>query len=96
MRRSKTSNISEIISALLKEQGLEGKLEETRLISSWEEVLGRSVSKATKNLYIKDKVLFVQLNSSIVRSELMLIRDEIVKRLNERAGKAVIDRIVLK
>ena len=31
MRRSKTVNISEINLALLKEQGLEGKLEENRL-----------------------------------------------------------------
>ncbi|HYW96544.1 MAG TPA: DUF721 domain-containing protein [Bacteroidales bacterium] len=96
MRRSKTVNISEIISALLKEQGLEGKLEENRLINSWEELLGRAVARTTKNLYIKDRTLFVHLNSSIVRNELMMIRDEMVRRLNEKAGKEVIDKIVLK
>ncbi len=96
MRRSKTVNISEIISALLKEQGLEGKLAENRLINSWEDVLGRSVARVTTNLYIKDRTLFVSLKSSIVRSELLMIRDEILKRLNERAGSEVIDKIVLR
>ena len=96
MRRSRTMNISEIIASLLKEQGLEGRLEETRLIKSWEEVLGRSVARATKNIYIKDRVLYVQLSSAIVRSELMMLRNELVRKLNEHAGKEVIDRIVIR
>ncbi len=96
MRRSKTANISEIISALLKEQGLEGKLEENRLINSWEDLLGRSVAKVTRNIYIRERTLFVSLTSSVVRNELMMIRDEIIKRLNERAGRDVIDRIELR
>lgn len=96
MRRSQTLNISEIMEALLKEKGLDGKLAENRLLNSWEELLGRSVAKATKNLYIKDKTLFVSMNSSIVRHELMMIRDELIKRLNEKAGKKVIDSIVIR
>jgi len=96
VRRSKTVNIGEIISALLKEQGLEGKMAEHRLINSWEDLLGRSVAKATTNIYIKDRVLFVRLASSVVRNELMLMRDEIVRRLNERAGSEIIDRIDLR
>ena len=54
------------------------------------------MARVTKNIYIKDRTLFVQLGSSVVRSELMMIRDEIMKRLNERAGKDVIDKIVLR
>ncbi len=96
MRRSKTLNISEIISDLLKEQGLEGKLAENRLINSWEDLLGRSVARITKKLYIKDRTLYVSLGSSIVRNELVMIRDEIVKRLNERAGSEIIDRIEIR
>jgi len=96
MRRSETVNISEIIKAILKEQGLEDKLAENRLINSWEEILGKSVGRYTKNLYIKDQTLFIQLSSSVVRNELMMIREDIVKRLNEKAGKTIIKSIVLR
>ena len=96
MRKSQIQSISEIISALMKNNGHEEKLAEVRIIRSWEEVLGKTVSRYTKNLYIKDRTLFVSMSSSIVRNEIMFMRDELIKRLNENAGKKVIDKIVLK
>jgi len=71
-------------------------LAETRLIQSWEELLGKSVTRLTKGLYVKNRVLFVSLNSSVVRSELTMIKKDLLIRLNEKAGKCVIDDIVLK
>jgi predicted nucleic acid-binding Zn ribbon protein len=96
MRRSQTLNISEIVSFFLKEQGLEDKLIENRLINSWEIVLGKTIAKYTRSMYVKDRVLFVHLTSPVVKNEIMMIRDELVKRLNEKAGKKVIDKIVLR
>jgi predicted nucleic acid-binding Zn ribbon protein len=96
MRRSKTLNISEIIKSLLKEQGLESKLYENRLMNSWEETLGKTIARSTRSMYIKDRVLFVYISSSIVKHEIMMLRDDLVKRLNQKAGKNVIDKIVLR
>jgi len=96
MRRSKTNNISEIISVLLKEQGLEDKLYENRLLNSWETLLGKTIGRATQKLYIRDRILYVNISSSVIKHELMMIRDDIVFRLNEKAGKKIIDKIVLR
>ncbi len=96
MRRSKTLNISVILEELLKKQGLDGKLREHRLLNSWEGLLGKTVAKRTKNLYIKDRTLFVTLSSSVARNELMMIKDELIKKLNEQAGAVLIDNIVLR
>jgi predicted nucleic acid-binding Zn ribbon protein len=96
MRRSQTLNISEIISSLLKDQGLEDKLYENRLMNSWEKVLGKTIARFTRSMYVKDRVLFVQLSSPVVKQEVLMIRDEVVLRLNEKAGKKVIDKIVLR
>jgi predicted nucleic acid-binding Zn ribbon protein len=96
MRKSQTQNISEIISVLLKQNGLDEKLAEIRAIRSWEELLGKTVARYTRNLFIKDKTLYISLNSSIVRNEIMMIRDELIKRLNEKAGKQVIEKIIVK
>ena len=96
MRRSKTLNISVILEELLKQQGLDGKLREHRLLHSWEGLLGKTVARHTKNLYIHNRTLFVTLTSSVARNELMMIKDELIKRLNEQAGAELIDNIVLK
>ena len=58
--------------------------------------MGKVIAKRTKSVYIKDKTLFVFLNSSVLRNELMMMRQEIIDTLNKRVGENVIDDIRLK
>jgi predicted nucleic acid-binding Zn ribbon protein len=96
MRKNQTQTISEVISQLMKEKGFENKLLEVSLIRFWEELLGKTVARYTKHISIKNNTLYVTLTSSIVRNEIMLIRDELIGKLNEKAGKNFIEKIVLK
>lgn len=96
MRRSNVQNISDVVSELLKELHIDHKLKEIRLINSWEEILGKNVARATTNIFIKNRVLFVYLKSSVVRNELMMLKTGIIKALNDKAGEIIVDEIVLK
>jgi flagellar motor protein MotB len=96
MRRSNVQNISDIVSELLKELHIDGKLKEIRLINSWEEILGKSVANATIKIFIKNRTLFVYLKSSVVRNELMMLKTGIIKALNDKAGEVLINEIILK
>jgi predicted nucleic acid-binding Zn ribbon protein len=96
MRRSKTISLAEALKDYVKEMKLEGKLNEVGLISSWEEVVGKAISSRTSKVYIKDQVLYVHLSSSVVRNELLMLRQALKEKLNERAGSEVIKDIVLK
>lgn len=96
MRRSKTISLAEAIQDYIKEMHLEGKLNEVNLLNSWEDTVGKAISMRTSRIYIKDKVLFVHLTSSVVRNELMMLRNALIEKLNEKAGAEVIKDIVLK
>jgi predicted nucleic acid-binding Zn ribbon protein len=96
MRRSKTISLAEALKDYVREMHLENKLSEIGIINSWEEVVGKAISSRTSKLYIKDHVLYVQLNSSVVRNELMMLRQALKDKLNEKAGCLVIKDIVLK
>jgi hypothetical protein len=96
MRRSNTQNISDVVSQLLKELHIDHKLKEIRLINSWEELLGKNVARATTNIFIKNRTLFVFLKSSVVRNELMMLKTGIIKALNDKAGETLVDDIILK
>lgn len=96
MRQNKTQPLSEVIKDYIKALKIDKKLKEVEVIKSWEKVIGRNVAHATTQLYIKDKTLFVSLSSSVVRNELSMLKEEIIKRLNQSAGEDVIDKIVLK
>lgn len=96
MRHSKTITLAEALKDYIKEMHLEGKLNEVSVINSWEETVGKAIASRTTKIYIKDKVLYVYLNSSVVRNELLMLRQALRDKLNERAGAEVIREIVLK
>ncbi len=75
---------------------LEKKLNEITLIEKWEEVTGKIIAKHTTNIFIDKRTLFVEVDSSIVRSELSLMKSEIITRLNSFLNRPLIDKIVLK
>jgi len=54
------------------------------------------VAKHTKDLHIRNKVLFVKIDSPALRNELSYARESIVKSLNEEVKTVVIDDIVFK
>jgi predicted nucleic acid-binding Zn ribbon protein len=96
MRRSKTHNIGDVIRAYLTDAGLDRKLKEVDLIQSWEEIVGAMISNRTKKIEIRDGTMFVYLQSSVVKNELMMLREPLKEALNKKAGEELIREIVLK
>lgn len=96
MRRSRTITIAEAMKDYIREMNLEGKLLEVNLINSWEEMVGKAISSRTSKVYIKDHILYVHLNSSVARNELMMLREALREKLNEKSGKELIREIVLR
>lgn len=96
MRRSRTISIAEAMKDYIREMNLEGKLLEVNLINSWEAMVGKAISSRTSKVYIKDHVLYVHLSSSVARNELMMLREALREKLNEKSGKELIREIVLR
>ena len=96
MRRSKTISIAEAVNDYIKEMNLGDKLSEAGVINSWEETVGKAISSRTTKIYIKDHVLYIHLNSSVVRNELLMLREVLRDKLNQKAGTEVIKEIVLR
>jgi len=96
MRRSKTVSIAEALRDYISEMNLGGKLNEVGVISSWEGIVGKAISSRTTKIYFKDHTLYVHLNSSVVRNELLMLREALKEKLNEKAGCEVVKDIVLR
>ena len=96
MKRSNTEKIGDVIRAYLEEMHIDRKLREVSLVNEWEEIVGVMISKRTDKLYIRDGILYIHVRSSVVRNELMMIREGIIKALNDRAGEELIRDIVLR
>jgi hypothetical protein len=96
MRKSNTQPLGDIIREYVKALDIDKKLTEVRMIDSWPDVVGVAIAKKTTKLIVKNRVLFVYLNSSIVRNELLRIRESLPAALNKKAGYLVIDEVVIR
>lgn len=96
MRKSNTQKIGTVLREYLEHMMIDRKLKEVGIVSSWEELMGKAVAHRTKQIYIKDKTLFVHLNSSVLRNELMMMRQSVIDKLNEKAGENIVEKIVLR
>ncbi|MBU0765594.1 MAG: DUF721 domain-containing protein [Bacteroidetes bacterium] len=96
MRRSNTQPLKEVLEEYLKAMNINSRLKEVSLIRSWEEIIGKTVARATTRIYIKEGVFFVHLNSSVIRKELSMIKEGLIERLNQEAGETIIKDIVLR
>lgn len=69
---------------------------EQDIINAWEDLTGELIKKLTQKIYVKDKVLFVEVDSPALKQELNMIRNELKNRLNNKLGKATVKSITIK
>lgn len=93
MFKRNVQQVKDLILQTLREQGLETPLQQKRLVESWPEVVGPVVARYTLNTYIYNQTLFVRLSNPALRSDLSMMRQELVKKLNDVAGTQLITDI---
>jgi predicted nucleic acid-binding Zn ribbon protein len=79
---------------LLKAYHLEDTYPEKLLISSWPELVGKTIADRTSNVYIKDKKLFVKITSGPVKKELQLNKSKVIALIESQIGKGIVEDVV--
>ena len=92
-RTSNETPLGQVIDKLMKAYRLDGKLKELDVLEAWPEMMGIAVANRTKELFIKNKVLHIHLDSSVMRDELAHGQQIIIQRVNEKAGFEMITDI---
>jgi predicted nucleic acid-binding Zn ribbon protein len=96
MRKSQTQKISDVVREYLHELQIDRKLKEVNLVSHWELTMGKTVAVRTDKIYIKNRILYIHVTSSVLKTELLMMRQQIVDKLNENAGEKLIDELVIR
>ncbi len=83
-------SMKDAVKTYLKAQGLEDEYKEKVVLGKWEELVGKPIALRTESLKITNKVLYIKLNSSVMRNELSHRKTEIIKIINTEAGHQLI------
>ena len=95
MFKRQAHSIDELLSRVIRDNGLETPLLQRRLIDAWETVTGNVVTRYTGEKYIRNQTLFVHISNPALRADLSMMRSQLVRRLNEAVGSMVISDVRL-
>ncbi|UKJ08351.1 DUF721 domain-containing protein [Solitalea lacus] len=93
-KKSNEQSLKEAIELLLNTYKLKDKYNEVNIVQSWSDIMGPMVANRTSELFIRNRKLFVRLDSAALRHELTRAKDKIVEVVNDRTGSKLIDDVV--
>ncbi len=90
------NSLSTIMRKILKNPKLSKRLNNIKIIEIWNELIGNNLEKYVLDSKVYKGKLFIKLKSSTLRNEFTYKKSELLKQINNRFGKQVIDDIVFK
>ncbi len=96
MRRTKTMLIGEVLDEFFKRPYVAAKVAEGKLPDTWRAVVGDQVADLTTELRLENHVLYVRLQSSVIRSELFYQRDALRDEINRRSGVRLVNVVIIR
>ena len=94
MRKANDKSLKDAIEQMLQVYKIKRRYDETAIIAAWPDLVGKSVANRTKEIYIHDKKLFLRIESSVIKNELLMIRSQIIDKINENAKSILVEEVI--
>ncbi|HEY4539928.1 MAG TPA: DUF721 domain-containing protein [Faecalibacter sp.] len=86
-KRQNTQSIGEAFDYFMKANGKEELMWEVKAEEAWHTVMGKFFEKYTDRVEVRQRVLYVKINSPAMRQELMYGKSKIIANINEEIKK---------
>lgn len=95
-RLNNENSIGDVLKFIIKENKLQGGIDEISVKDAWKSMMGNGVNSYTKSVVLKNSTLYVELTSAVLREELSYGKKKIIEMINEELRRDVIKDVVLK
>ena len=93
-RKADIQPLKESIQDLLKAYRIQGKISQQQVVAGWEKIMGKGIALKTKELFFKDRKLFITLTSAPLKPELNLSKTKVIQLINQEIGQDYIQEVV--
>ena len=87
--------MDELVNLYLEQMGLSRQFKEREVCQVWPDVVGGMIASRTKSVRVMDGKLFVSFTSAVVRNEIMMVKEGLIRALNEKVGKEVVKEMII-
>lgn len=89
------NEIKNLLEKFLKKNNLEKGLLDLEVKRAWHELMENGVSNYTTGVRLKNKTLYIKLSSPALKEELSYGKEKLMKLINERFKKKIVQKIIL-
>lgn len=89
-----TYTIGEALQDLLQTYQIKARFDEASLVASWERLMGAPIAKRTKRVFVRNKVLFVELTSAPLKHELNNSKSKVLEIISREYGNGLLEEVV--
>lgn len=94
MRKTEPLPVGEIIRRAIDATGHADAFERHRVCSLWVDVVGPSINRNTTRRWVEGTTLHVCIATPTLRNDLSFMQRTLIDKLNDAAGRVLIDRII--
>lgn len=95
-KERETKSMKDAIDSYLRANGLDTLYREKMVLAKWEELMGKPIALRTDYVTIKEKTLYIEMNSSVMRDELFKRKSKLIDIINAEAGFEMVNAVFLK
>jgi predicted nucleic acid-binding Zn ribbon protein len=93
-RRPGITPLKDAIDQMLEKYRLRNRFDQSYVVAHWDKIMGSAIATRTKSVYIKDRTLFLQIESAPLRSELFRAKAKIIELINREMGSDLLEEVV--
>jgi len=82
--------MGEVLGEFFRRTGINRKIQEQKILNSWEEAVGEGVAERTQAIRVQNRVLQVKVANSVWMQELQFMKELIMQKLHQQAGKNIL------
>jgi predicted nucleic acid-binding Zn ribbon protein len=94
-RKTNDQPLADVLKQMVHVFRLKSNLYRTKIENLWELKMGRTIATYTRDIRMKDNVLYVTIESASLRAELQFGREKIKTIMNEEIGEEYIKEVVI-
>ena len=88
------ARVGSVLPEILAKHGVDKQIERIGVLELWPEIVGSQLAEVTRAKGVDEAALFVEVRSSAWLSELSMMKEAFLERVNERLVDVEIERIV--
>lgn len=89
-------NIGEAINLFLERSQWKQKVIELRMRQEWDEIVGKTISKYTRDISMNKKTLIIYTEVAALKQELYFGKEQLIKNINEYFKEVVVEEVMVR